>query len=41
MAGRLALLSEEVRPTVSLTVLTRFQLASTALTVAVNEVPAV
>src|SRR5438876_431696 len=38
--GKLALLSLEVIPTVSL-VLTRFQLASTALTVIVNDEPAV
>src|SRR5207237_981742 len=39
-AGKVALLSLEVIPTVSL-VLTRFQLASTALTVTLNAVPAV
>src|SRR5438309_1466094 len=41
LAGKLALLSEELIPTVSATVLTRFQFASTALTVTVKAVPAV
>src|SRR5882724_2107414 len=40
LAGKVALLSEEVRLTVSAMVLTRFQLASTALTVTLNGVPA-
>src|SRR5206468_3998931 len=40
LTGSVALLSEEVMPAVSVTVLTRFQLASTALTVTVNAVPA-
>ena len=40
LAGMVALLSLEVIPTVSL-VLTRFQFASTALTVTMKEVPAV
>src|SRR5439155_641334 len=40
LTGSTALVSEEVMPTVSL-VLTRFQLASTALTVTVKAVPAV
>src|ERR1043166_2390578 len=40
LAGNVALLSEEVIPTVSLA-LTRFQLASTALTVTLKAVPAV
>ena len=40
LAGKVALLSEELRPTVSAIVLTRFQLASTALTVTLNGVPA-
>ena len=39
--GGIALLSVEVMPTVSLTVLTRFQFASTALTVTLNAAPAV
>src|SRR5438093_224304 len=41
LAGRIALLSLDVIPILSITVLTRFQLASTALTVTVNAVPAV
>ena len=40
-AGKLALLSEEVIATVSVAVFTRFQLASTALTLTLNAVPAV
>src|SRR5207245_1462925 len=40
-AGRMALLSEELIPTVSATVPTRFQFASTALTVTLKAVPAV
>src|SRR6266568_5487105 len=40
-AGSVALASEEVRATVSVTVLTTFQLLSTALTVTVNAMPAV
>ena len=40
-AGKVALLSEEVMPTVSLTVVTTFQFASTALTVTLKAVPAV
>src|SRR6266404_2791487 len=39
--GRVALLSLDVICAVSLTVLTRFQLASTAFTVTLNAVPAV
>ena len=41
LPGKSALASEEVMPTVSITVLTRFQLASTALTVTLKAVPAV
>ena len=41
VAGKVALASLDVMPTVSVTVLTRFQLASTALTVTVKLVPAV
>src|SRR6266853_452184 len=41
LAGRTGLGAEEVRPTVSLTVLTTFQFASTAFTVTLNAVPAV
>src|SRR5207249_10364482 len=41
LAGRVALLSDEVMPTRSAAVLTTFQLASTALTVTVKAVPAV
>ena len=41
LAGKIALLSLEVIPTVSVDVLTRFQLASTALTVTLKPVPAV
>ena len=40
-AGRAALLSEEVMPSVSLMLLTTFQLASTALIVMLKAVPAV
>src|ERR1700730_11204083 len=40
-AGRVAFASVELIPTVSVTVLMRFQLASTALTVALNAVPSV
>ena len=40
LAGRAALVSELVRPTMSLALLTRFQFASTALTVTLNAVPA-
>src|SRR5205814_1885497 len=40
-AGKPALLSEDVMPTLSPTVLTTFQFASTALTVTLNAVPAV
>ena len=40
-AGKLALLSVEVKPTVSITVETTFQFASTALTVTLKAVPAV
>src|SRR5216117_689776 len=40
LAGRTALASEEVIPTVSVTVVIGFQLASTALTVTLNGVPA-
>src|SRR5439155_14215583 len=36
LPGSVALLSEDVMPTVSVAVLTRFQFASTALTVALN-----
>src|SRR5256885_2053468 len=41
LAGNVALLSLEVIPAVSVTVLTRFQFASTALIVTVNPMPAV
>src|SRR5439155_17240558 len=41
LAGKLALLSDEVRPTVSVTLVTRFQLVSTPLTVTLKAVPAV
>src|SRR3989442_793628 len=41
LIGNVALLSEEVMPTVSVTLVTTFQLASTALTVRLNAVPAV
>ena len=41
LAGNVALASLAVMPTVSVTVLTRFQLASTALTVTVKLAPAV
>src|SRR5438046_1679170 len=41
LMGNTALLSLEVIPTVSVTVLARFQLASTARTVTVNTLPAV
>src|SRR5438552_37462 len=40
LAGKVALLSEALIPTVSVTVLTAFQLASTALTVTVKALPA-
>src|SRR5262245_7186077 len=39
--GRVAVVSLELRPTVSLTVLTRFQKASTALTVTSKPLPAI
>ena len=41
LAGRVALASVEVMPAVSVIVLTRFQLASTALTVTLKALPAV
>ena len=41
LAGKVALLSDEVIPTVSVSALIRFQLASTALTVTLKAVPAV
>src|SRR5438876_11933760 len=41
LIGNVALLSEEVMPTVSVTFVTTFQLASTALTVRLKAVPAV
>ena len=41
LAGKAALASLEVIPTMSVTVLIKFQLASTALTVTLKEVPAV
>src|SRR5882672_10693061 len=41
LAGKLALLSVEVKPTVSMTVGTTFQFASTAFTVTLKAVPAV
>src|SRR5205814_5118538 len=41
LAGRMALLSLEVIPAMSVMVFTRFQLASTALTVTLKAVPAV
>src|SRR5262249_41739483 len=41
LAGSTALLSDEVKPTVLVTVFTRFQFASTALTVTLKAVPAV
>src|SRR6267378_8258514 len=41
LAGRTEFEAVEVRPTVSLTVLTTFQFASTAFTVTLNAVPAV
>src|SRR5206468_8662765 len=41
LADRAGFGAEEVRPTVSLTVLTTFQLASTAFTVTLNAVPAI
>ena len=41
LAGRTAFTSDEVNPTVSVAVFTRFQLASTARTVTLNGVPAV
>src|SRR6266567_5026777 len=41
LAGKLALLSDEVRPTVSVALVTRFQLASTPFTVTLKALPAV
>src|SRR6266850_227453 len=41
LAGNAALISLELIPTVSVTLVTRFQLASTALTVTLNALPAV
>src|SRR6266699_2295533 len=41
LAGKLALLSDEVRPSVSVALVTRFQQASTPLTVTLKAVPAV
>src|SRR5207248_742092 len=41
LAGRVALRSEALKPTVSVTLVRRFQLASTALTVTLKAVPAV
>src|SRR5436190_870308 len=41
LAGRVALRSEALRPTVSVTLVRRFQLASTALTVTLKAEPAV
>src|ERR1044071_7174155 len=41
LAGDVTFVSDRLIPAVSVTVLTRFQLASTALTVTVNAVPAV
>src|SRR5207248_226627 len=41
LAGKMALASEEAMPTVSVMLVTRFQLASTALTVTLNAAPAV
>src|SRR5260370_3965689 len=41
LLGKLALLSEALIPTVALALVTKFQLASTALTVTVNGLPAV
>ena len=41
LAGRIELLSEEVMPAVSVALVTRFQLASTALTVTLKAAPAV
>ena len=41
LAGRRALASEEVNPTVSVALVATFQFASTALTVTLNGVPAV
>src|SRR5437867_8977792 len=40
LAGKMALVSEELSPTVSAMVLTRFQFTSTALTVTLKGVPA-
>ena len=40
LLGKVALVSVELMPTVSIMVLTKFQLASTALTVALKGVPA-
>src|SRR6267378_6715795 len=41
LAGRVALASDEVIPTVSVVIAIRFQLASTAFTVTLNAAPAV
>ena len=41
LAGKMALVSEEVTPMISVTFVTRFQLASTALTVMLKALPAV
>src|SRR5439155_7555706 len=41
LAGKVAMLSDDVIPTVSVTFVTTFQLASTALTVRLKAVPAV
>ena len=41
LAGKVAFRSLDVIPTVSVTLFTRFQFASTALTVTLNDVPAV
>src|SRR5438876_219720 len=41
LAGKMALVSDEVSPTVSVALVTRFQLASTPLTVTLKAVPAV
>ena len=40
LAGKTALVSDEVIPTVSVTLVIRFQFASTALTVTLKAVPA-
>jgi hypothetical protein len=39
LAGSVAMVSDDVMPTVSVMLFTRFQLASTALTVTVKAVP--